>query len=171
MNKTRSKNVQNPLFAYYNINSLRYKFDDLKEIVSKSLPDILVFAETKLDNSFTNSQFFLQDYFEPTRKDNTRHSGGIIEFVRKGIVRKRLVDFELNEFESIASEITLNKRKLFILSFYRTERTENRLTNIKKFFQELSLILNKVIQKYDDIVLMGDINIDFHDKKQRGFEN
>ena len=169
MNKTRSKNVQNPLFAYYNINSLRYKFDDLKEIVSKSLPDILVFAETKLDNSFTNSQFFLQDYFEPTRKDNTRHSGGIIEFVRKGIVRKRLVDFELKEFESIASEITLNKRKLFILSFYRTERTENRLTNIKKFFQELSLILNKVIEKYDDIVLMGDINIDFHDKKTTGF--
>ena len=48
LNKTRSKNVQSPLFAYYNINSLRYRFDDLKEIWSNTLPDVLVFAETNL---------------------------------------------------------------------------------------------------------------------------
>ena len=30
LNKLRAKNLQNPLFSYYNINSLRFKFDDLK---------------------------------------------------------------------------------------------------------------------------------------------
>ena len=170
LNKLRAKNIQNPFFAYYNINSLRFKFDDLKEIITKSLPDILVFAETKLDSSFSNAQFFLEEYYEPTRKDMSCHSGGIIEYIRKGIVRKRLIDFELEHFESIASELTINKNNFFLLSFYRTERDENKLQNIAKFFQELSLILNKVTNKYDNIILMGDINIDLHNRKCVGFK-
>ena len=68
LNNLRAKNIQNPFFAYYNVNSLRYKFDDLKEIVAKSLPDVLVFAETKF-KTFSNNQFFLSDYYEPTRTD------------------------------------------------------------------------------------------------------
>ena len=62
LNKVRSKNLNNPLFVYYNINSLRFKFDDLREIFAKSLPDVLVFAETKLDSTFTDAQFSIKDY-------------------------------------------------------------------------------------------------------------
>ena len=68
LNKLRAKNLQNPLFSYYNINSLRFKFDDLKEIISKSLPDVLVFAETKLDSSFSNAQFFSKNIMNPQEK-------------------------------------------------------------------------------------------------------
>ena len=64
---------------------------------------------------------------------------------------------ELNSFESIASEIIIKNNKTFLLSFYRTERSENRLSNIKKFFHELSSILDKVTEKYDDIIIMGEI--------------
>ena len=59
LNGTRRKYFQNPFFAYYNINSLRFKFNDFKEVLSNSLPDVLVLAETKLDKSFPNAQFFL----------------------------------------------------------------------------------------------------------------
>ena len=31
-NKIRAKNIDNPCLVYHNINSLRYKFDDFKEI-------------------------------------------------------------------------------------------------------------------------------------------
>ena len=170
LNKLRGKNIQNLSFAYYNINSLRNKFDDLKEIIKTSLPDILVFAETKLDSSFTNAQFFLEDYYEPTRNDKSCHSGGLIEYIRKGIIRKRLDLFELKSFETIASELTINKNKYFLLTFYRTERGENKLQNISKFFQELSSVLNKATNKYDNLILMGDINIDFHNKKSVGYK-
>lgn len=169
-NKLRTKNFENPCICYYNINSLRYKIDDLKEIMSGSLPDVLVFAETKLDKSFTTPQFLIDNYFEPTRKDNTRNSGGIIEYVRKGIIRNRVESLELKSFESIASELVINKKIFFLLSFYRTERLENKLSNIKKFIQEASDILDKATQKYDNIVIMGDINIDFHDKKSIGYK-
>ena len=39
-----------------NINSLPIKFNQLKELAIKYV-DILVLTETKLDNSFSNSQF------------------------------------------------------------------------------------------------------------------
>ena len=162
--------MYNPCFCYYNINSLRFKIEDIKEIIKKSSPDILVFAETKIDSSFTNAQFSLNDYFEPTRKDFTCNSGGIIEFVKRGTIRRRLIDLELKSFESIASEITINKKQYFILSFYRTERNENRLSNINKFFMELSIVLDQAVATYNEIILMGDINIDSHDPKSVGYK-
>ena len=149
---------------------MRNKITDLKEIVSKTLPDILVIAETKIDATFTNAQFFLEDYYEPTRKDFSKNSGGIIEYIRKGVIRKRLPDFELKSFESISSEIVIKKRKWFLLSFYRTEREENKISNIKRFFQELSNILTDITKKYDNIIVMGDINIDSHNRKSIGYE-
>ena len=149
---------------------MRNKIIDLKEIVSKTLPDVLVIAETKIDSTFTNAQFFLDDYYEPTRKDFSKYSGGIIEYVRKGVIRKRLSDFELKSFESISSEIVIAKRKWFLLSFYRTEREENKISNIKRFFQELSNVLTDITKKYDNIILMGDINIDSHDCKSIGYK-
>ena len=75
--------MKNPFFVYYNINSLRFKFDDLREIFAKSLPDVLVFAETKLDSTFTNAQFSIKDYYEPFRSDKSCNSGGIIEYIKK----------------------------------------------------------------------------------------
>ena len=68
-------------------------------------------AETKIDSSFTSPQFFMNNYYEPTRKDFNLNSGGLIEYIKKGIIRKRLPDFELLTFESITSEITINKEK------------------------------------------------------------
>ena len=116
--KLRKENLNNPCFAYYNINSLRYKFTDLKNVVNQALPEVLVLAETKLDSSFTTQQFFMSDfYYEPTRVDLNGNSGGLLEYVRKGVIRKRLEKFELKTFESIASEITINKQKYFYCLF------------------------------------------------------
>ena len=39
------------------------------------------------------------------------------------------------------------------------------------FFSELSDSINKMIVKYNNIILMGDINIDSVDKKSPGFKN
>ena len=158
------------MISYYNINSLRNKFTDIQELVSKTLPDVLVLAETKLDDQFFKTQFFLNQYYEPTRKDFSKTSGGLIEYIRNGIIRKRLPQYELKDFESISSELTINKQKWFLLSFYRTERKEKRLTNIKRFFENLSHIMNEITGKYDNIILMGDINIDTKSKKSVGYK-
>jgi len=99
---------------------LKFKIDDLKQTIKKVMPEVLVFAETKLNESYTDPQFYIENYYKPSRKDFTSNSGGIIEFIKKGVVRKPLQDYELKTFESICSEITINKVKYCLLSFYRT---------------------------------------------------
>ena len=152
----RKKAFDHPLLAYYNINSLRNKIVDIKFVVNKCMPDLLVLAETKVDNSFPNAQFLIENYHLPTRRDNNKYRGGIIEYIRKGLIRRGLPKFELKSFESICSELTVNKNKWAILSVYRTPK----YSNLRIFFDELHISLGKLSTKYDNIVVMGDINID-----------
>ena len=54
LKKLRSKNVGRMTIGYLNINSIRNKFDPLKETVSQNL-DILMVAETKILSQKNNS--------------------------------------------------------------------------------------------------------------------
>ena len=49
--------MKRPILCHININSLRYKFNDLKPILLDKLCDILVISETKLDETFNNNLF------------------------------------------------------------------------------------------------------------------
>ena len=55
--------------AYLNINSIRNKFELLKPIILNTV-DILVIAETKLDNKFATSPFRLEGFNPPYRYDS-----------------------------------------------------------------------------------------------------
>jgi len=165
----RSKHLSNPCISYYNINSLRNKFFEIRDLASKVLPDILVLAETKIDKHFKDSEFILDGYYRPLRKDFSSSSGGLIQYVRNGIIHSHKPEFELSNFESISTEFTFNKQKWLCLSFYRTERNQNKKENIVNFFQQLNKSLEQISLKYENFILMGDININFCDPKAVGF--
>ena len=152
----RLKLFQNPLIAYLNINSLRNKVIDLGEIL-KDLPlDYMVISETKLDESFPNSQFKLNGYEVRARRDRHKHGGGLIEFVRQGFICKRLKKYEPNYSECICSELTISKKKWICFSIYRPPSTGN----IKTFFEEMNEVISKALCKYENLIVMGDFNID-----------
>ena len=52
----RKRNINKLIIAHLNINSLRNKFDFLKEQIQDYV-DILMISETKLDESFPMGQF------------------------------------------------------------------------------------------------------------------
>ena len=162
----RKTYINNPIVAYYNINSLRNKIHDIREIILKFLPDLLVLAETKIDKNFPIQQFLINEYNEPTRKDRSEFGGGIIEYTRKGVIRKRIKNFEMKNFESICSEINIENVKWFLLSVYRSPNYKN----IKTFFAELNTIVNQATSKYDNIIVMGDMNIDIDDPCTHGYQ-
>ena len=60
----RIRYMGNIIIAHLNINSLRYKFDFLKEMVIGNV-DILVIGETKLDSSFPKTQFKISGFSKP----------------------------------------------------------------------------------------------------------
>ena len=53
----KSKNFHNPFISHLNINSLRYKITELREILTKSNLEILTVSETKLDDQFPDNLF------------------------------------------------------------------------------------------------------------------
>ena len=93
----------------------------------------------------------------------------MIQYVRNGIIHNHKPEYELNSFESIATELTFNKQKWLYLTFYRTERNQNKRENIIHFFQQLNKNVEQISLNYENVVLMGDINIDLCDSKAVGF--
>ena len=93
--KLRSANLeQNPLIGYLNINSLRNKIIDVREAIGKLSLDYFVISETRLDESFLPAQFNISNYETRNRRDRDKNGGGLIEFVRKVFITKRLKDYE-----------------------------------------------------------------------------
>ena len=64
-----------------NINSIRNKLNDLKIVISNSV-NTLCIAESKLDESFLNSEIALQGFKKPYRLDVTASSGSLLNYVK-----------------------------------------------------------------------------------------
>ena len=75
--------------GHLNINSIRNKFDFLAHQVKGNI-DILMISETKLDESFPPSQFFLDGYSVPFRFDRNGNGGGVLLYIRDDIPSKLL---------------------------------------------------------------------------------
>ena len=58
----RLKYPNNPLICYLNINSLRNKIIDTREVIDKISPDVFIIAETKLKEEFPSNQFETYKY-------------------------------------------------------------------------------------------------------------
>ena len=77
MRKNNSKKI---IIAHLNINSIRNKFDFLADIVKDNI-DVLMISESKLDDSFPDSQFLIEGFGKPFRLDRNRNGGGIMLFI------------------------------------------------------------------------------------------
>ena len=85
--------------------------------------DILIITESKLDQTFTNSQFCIEGYAPPFRLDRTKHGGGVIIYVREDIPSKKMTDHkQLNTFEGIFFEINLKKSKWLVFGGYNPNK-------------------------------------------------
>ena len=83
-------------------------------------------------------------------------------FVRKGIIAKRLEPLEEKENETICMEVTISKKKWCITFTHRPPQNDNKVM----FFNELNLSLNQCVNKYDNIIVMGDLTIGISDKRK-----
>ena len=164
MSKNRVKYPTNPLIVYLNINSLRNKIIDVREVIGKVSLDYLVISETKLDESFPSVQFNISNYEIRNRRDRDKNGGGLIEFVRKGFITKRLKDYETQFCETICSEFTVSKKKWVCFSVYRPPSYNNLII----FFEELTKSVRKSPKTYDNIIVMGDFSIDINKNEAIG---
>ena len=90
LKKDRLNYLRHPLIGYLNINSIRNKISDIREVFGKLQLDYFVSSETKIDESFPSAQFNIDDYEIRNRRYRDKHGGGLIEVVRKGFITKRM---------------------------------------------------------------------------------
>ena len=108
LSKNRIKYPTNPLNGYRDINSLRNKIIDVREVVEKLSLNYFVISETKLHESFPSVQFNISNYEIRNWRDRDKNGSGLIEFVRKGFMAKRLRDHETQICETICSQFTVS---------------------------------------------------------------
>ena len=114
LNNLRVANVNRIILAHININSLRNKFSMLSDMVVDKM-DVLLISETKLDDSFNVTDFFLKGFAKPFRKDRNSNGGGILFYVRNDIPTKELKYIPLpDDIECFVIQINFHKNKWMI---------------------------------------------------------
>ena len=90
----RSKYSKNVIFSHLNINSIRNKFENSKEVVTNHV-DILVIAETKIGESFLTAQIIIEGFHKPLRLDISDKSGSLLVYARSYLQSHQLINFEI----------------------------------------------------------------------------
>ena len=156
--------INKVVFAHININSIRNKFEDFKEIVQKNI-DILTISETKLDESFPTNQFNMDGYVPPFRLDRSSEGGGLLIYIRDDIPAKKFKNHPLPKCcEGIFIEIKLRNTNWLVFSGYNPYKR-----NISTFLKDIEKSLNKYLSKYDNIILLGDFNSEISETAMSDF--
>ena len=167
LNDLRSLRIQNPrniIFSYLNINSIRYKFDNLKTIINENL-DILCIAESKIDKSFTTAQFMLPGYQKPYRLDISDRKGGLLVYIKSHLPSRLLKNFDIpSNIQIIPFELNLRKEKWMFMCIYRPPSQ-----NKQYFLEKLSEIIDHFSSIYDNYIILGDFNMEPSDSILKTF--
>ena len=158
------KNVNHLTIASLNINSIRYKFDQLKVIIQDNI-DILIVQETKLDSSFPDGQFCIEGYSPPFRKDRNAYGGGLLVYIKEHIPAKILTnhDLEIN-IEGMYIELNFNNDKWLLFGTYHPPSQCPR-----HYFMEVGRVLDSYLTSYDKYILVGDFNREPSDSHMHDF--
>jgi len=166
LKQLRQININRVIIGYLNINSIRNKFDALKDIVSQNI-DILMVAETKIDDSFPKEQFVMEGYSYPLRLDRDGNGGGLLVYVRSDIPSTELKSFKFdNDVECVCFEINLRGKKWAIFSIYRAPSQSE-----AHFFENLGKGIDHYSEKFEKFLLLGDFNAVETDQHVHKFMN
>ena len=127
---------------------------------------ILMVSETKID-TLPESQCLIEGFSTSYSLDRTAKGGGILLYVRQNIPSKYLKKVPVNEsFEGFFVELNLRSKKWLLGCLYNPhkEKTTSHLIN-------LSTALDKLSTDYENIILLGDFNVEVEKKNMFKFKS
>ena len=114
----QSHSIQD-LLIHQNINSLQNKFEELKFINDKIKASIIVLTKTKIDSSYPESQFKMQNY-RMYPNDRAKGGDGVLIYVSLKIPVKRLKPLSnFKTIEPLVLEVKLENSNVVLLGLYR----------------------------------------------------
>ena len=119
----------------------------MKKIIEDKFDTFLI-SETKIDNSFPNSQFSINGY-RMFRRARNCFGGDLCLYVKDSIASKQLNSHKENkDAEVIYLEINIRKRKWLIIGTYKPPSQNNSL-----FLENPSNNLSTYLKDYDNKLL------------------
>ena len=113
-------------------------------------------SETKIDDTFPDSQFLIEGFSKPFRFDRTAKDGGILLYIREDIPCRHIKQITLNNlFEGFFGELNLRSKKWLLGCSYNPHKE-----NIASHLSNLSAALDKLCADYENIILLGDFNVE-----------
>ena len=137
------------MISHYNINSIRYKFSELQHILHGNFVDILGIAETKIDASFFDGQFQVNNY-KLYRQDRNDKGGGIMMYINDNIPHRLLKQFSglYHGIDYLTFEI-IAKPRMWYISYLST--TESILCDLLNVLSEEFISNNNLYIAYGDL--------------------
>jgi hypothetical protein len=115
---------------------------------------MLFLAETKIDETFTDTQFKVND-FHFWRADRNQYGGGLVAYARSDLACDRKMNLEYQTIESICIEININNRKWLISGLYRPPSLSD-----SEFTKDYTKTFDNTTTKYENFLILGDLNYD-----------
>ena len=108
------KNLNKLIIGHLNMNSLKIKFELLTHQINDNT-DIPMISETKLDESFPTSPFFINGFSSPHRLNRNFNGSGILLYIKKDVSSK-LLSIEGDLTVAFFVEINLHNKKKWLIS-------------------------------------------------------
>ena len=154
LNNLRRRNIGRLILAHSNINSIRYKFDQLVYGV-KGKADVLMITETKFDDSFPTMQFNIEGY-HTFRLNRSEYGGGILLYLRADIP-SNFIPMKNSTIEGFFIELNLRKKKRLLCCTYNPSRSF-----ISHHLSTIGNNIDLLLTNYENFFLMGDLNVEGH---------
>ena len=152
--------------AHLNINRLYNKLDSVKELLQHTSLDVLALTETWLSSNIDNDELEIEGYSlfrEDRGAKGKSEGGGIIVYVKNCIQAVPKQDTLSTDIEGILIKVARPKCKpMLIGAFYRPPDFDP-----YKFTESFNNSFKALDKTKNEIVIMGDFNIDFSSKNSK----
>ena len=147
----------------WNVNSVRARFENIKDYLNKFSPNILLMQEIKTEEkNFPFNEFEDLGYHSYVFGQKSYNGVAIISKKKLENVSTDIIKDKLKQARTISAEFEFKKRKILVINIYTpngnpvdTEKYDYK----KKWLNDLTKVLKKLGQKNENIILSGDFNI------------
>lgn len=145
---------------YFNVQGVMNNFIELERIITNSDVDVICLTETHFTEDDNDDLIQINDFYMIKVNSHTRHTGGVIIYVRKNCSYKIVsCDSIRNEFWLLHVKISSGNNLINVICLYRSPRyvnvNDNFLIDINNYFENWSDMNEKCI-------VMGDFNINWN---------
>lgn len=139
-----------------NVCSITSKFNEFRDLVRDEF-DVIAVSETWLTKDIEDNVIAIKDY-QLFRLDRDGRGGGVAAYFRNFLKVNRYLGLPQYTSEQLWLSATIDAKHFAFGFCYRPPRFP-----VNSFLDELEVNLSILVPKFDDVIILGDLNIDFAD--------